>query len=265
MPQCERSVPRDGTRRPPGASMEAGRLLFGLLDSGGHLRHRHQRPRHLVEQQVGILFLGEGLGEQGDNGAVAKLLGQVAGRGVAGHLVMLDALGRRNQREVGGRILLLFAFLHDLLAFLDQAHHALARLGAGILAEQFEAFVDALDLTLGLGQMLLEQFPQLVEPRGLRHLGKRFGQLLLGVENVTQFMEQEIGQSGLVDGRRALRDDRCGGARIGDCSAGDSVKTQSSPSFQGPRVSISPWSPLPVESLKSVSYTHLTLPTNREV
>ena len=31
------------------------------------------------------------------------------------------------------------------------------------------------------------------------------------------------------------------------------MKTQSPPSFQGPRVSISPWSPAPVESLKNCS------------
>ena len=36
-------------------------------------------------------------------------------------------------------------------------------------------------------------------------------------------------------------------------SAGDSMNTQSSPSFQGPLVSISPLSPDPVESLKNWS------------
>jgi hypothetical protein len=38
-----------------------------------------------------------------------------------------------------------------------------------------------------------------------------------------------------------------------DWTAGDSVKTQSPPSFQGPRVSISSWSLAPVESLKNWS------------
>ena len=70
---------------------------------------------------------------------------------------MFDTLGRADQCEVRKRIFLLLALLHDFLAFLDKAHHSLAGLGAGGLAQELEAFVDPLDLGLGLMKNLLIQ------------------------------------------------------------------------------------------------------------
>ena len=69
---------------------------------------------------------------------------------------MLHALSRAYQCKVGEGIFFLFSFRHDFLAFFDEAHHALARLGPRRLAEQLKAFVDALDLGLGLAEMHLD-------------------------------------------------------------------------------------------------------------
>ena len=128
---------------------------------------------------------------------------------------MLHALRGTDQREVGRGVFLFLAFGHDLLTFLDQPHHALAGLRAGRLAEQFEAFVDALDLVFGLDEMLLEQFAQLIETRRLGHFRQRLGQLLFRMQDVAEFIDQQIVQAGLVGRRRAFGDDGAGGARFG--------------------------------------------------
>ena len=128
---------------------------------------------------------------------------------------MLDPLRRADQRKVGRRVFLFLAFGHDFLAFLDKSHHALAGFRAGCLAEQVEAFVETLDLIFGLGQMLFEQLPQLIEARRLRHLRQRLDQLLFRMQDVAQFIDQQFVQPGLVDRRRAFRDDGAGGAWFG--------------------------------------------------
>ena len=87
---------------------------------------------------------------------MAELLGEIFGRRVSRNLIMLDALSRPNECQIGRRILLLFALRHDVLALFDQSHHAFAGLGTCAHAEQREALVDALDLLLGLLKMHLE-------------------------------------------------------------------------------------------------------------
>lgn len=89
-----------------------------------------------------------------------------------------------------------------------------AGLGAGGFAEHFEAFVDALDLRFGLGEVLLEQLAQLIEAGGLRHLGKRLGQLLLGMQDIAQLVDEQIAETRFVRGRRALGDDGRGRTRF---------------------------------------------------
>jgi hypothetical protein len=63
---------------------------------------------------------------------------------------VFHTLSRRDQREIGRCVLLLLALLYDLFAFLDDSHHALARLGAGRYPKLLEAFLDALHLPFGL-------------------------------------------------------------------------------------------------------------------
>ena len=79
----------------------------------------------------------------------------------ARHLVVLDLLGRSDQREVGRRFILLLPFGHDLLTLLDDSHHALASLRPRLDVEQVEALFEPLDLGFGFLQMRLEQLLQL--------------------------------------------------------------------------------------------------------
>ena len=76
-------------------------------------------------------------------------------------LVVLDLLGCSDQREVGRRFILLLPFGHDLLALLDDSHHALASLRPWLDAEDAEALLEPLDLGFGFLQMRLEQLLQL--------------------------------------------------------------------------------------------------------
>lgn len=109
---------------------------------------------------------------------------------------MFDALRGADQRQIGCGVLLVAAFRDDLLAFLDQSHHALAGLGARRRTQHPETFVETLDLTFGLRQMLFEKFAQLVEACRLHHLGERLGKLLLCMKDVAQFIDQEISEAG---------------------------------------------------------------------
>ena len=86
-----------------------------------------------------------------------QLLGKISNRRVAGDFVMLDALGGTNESKVRHGVVLVLAFLHHLLAFLDDPHHALAGLDAGRTPEKAQALIEALDLRLGFLQVKLEQ------------------------------------------------------------------------------------------------------------
>ena len=123
---------------------------------------------------------------------VMQLLGQISRRRVAGDFVVLDALRGADQREVGRGVVLLLAFVHHLLAFLDEPHHALAGLGARGGPENAEAFVEPLDLRLGLLQVHLEQALQLRGAGRLGHLRQRLEQLLFGMQDVAQLIDQEF-------------------------------------------------------------------------
>jgi len=95
-------------------------------------------------------------------------------RDIARHLVVLDLLGRSDQREVGRRFIFLLPFGHDLLALLDDPHHALASLRSWLDAEDAEALLEPLDLGFGFLQMRLEQLLQLLGMGRLHILGSAF-------------------------------------------------------------------------------------------
>jgi hypothetical protein len=145
-----------------------------LLDRIRHLGYRHQRPRHLVQQLIRVLFLRQRLRKQGHNCAMAQLPSQISGRAVARDLIMLDSLRGADQGKISRGIFFLLAFGYDFITFRDKAFHNFARLRTPRFSEQFEALVDTLDLALGLGQVLLEQFTQLVEPSSFGHFRQRF-------------------------------------------------------------------------------------------
>lgn len=62
--------------------------------------------------------------------------------------------------------------------------------------------------------MLLEQLTPLVETSGFCHFRQRFRDLLLGMKDVAELVDQEFAKAGLIDRRRALGDDGRGRAGL---------------------------------------------------
>src|SRR4051794_25424056 len=98
-------------------------------------------------------------------GRMAKLLGKVTSRGVAGDFIVLNALSCADQGEVSCRVVLFLGLGDHFFALRDEAHHALTRLGPTRLAKDAEAFFQPCNLLLGLLQVLLK------EPLQLRSAG----------------------------------------------------------------------------------------------
>ena len=63
-----------------------------------------------------------------------------------------------------------------------------------VFAQQGKALVEPLDLRFGFGEMLFEQFAKLIEAGGLRHFGQRLDQLLLGMKDVAQLVDQKLAE-----------------------------------------------------------------------
>ena len=92
----------------------------------------------------------------------------------------------------------LLPFGHDLLALLDDPHHALASLRSWLDAEDAEALLEPLDLGFGFLQMRLEQLLQLLGMGRLHHLGKRLLNLLLAMQDVAQLIDEKLPKRRLV-------------------------------------------------------------------
>ena len=104
---------------------------------------------------------------------------------------MLDRLGRRQQARVMRRAAL--EFVHDLLAFGNDAFDGVAGLAARALADQFEDLGQAFDLGLGFLFVHLERGFQFLVLCGARHLAQRGRDLALGIVDVLQgFVEQRV-------------------------------------------------------------------------
>jgi hypothetical protein len=124
-----------------------------------------------------------------------ELLCEVSGRRVAGDFIVLHPLRGANQCKICGGVFLLFAFAHNLLAFLNQPHHSPARLGAGRFAQQLKAFFQRLDLAFCLGKMLFKRLAKPVKARRLGHLGKRLNKLLFRMKDVAELVDQQVVQT----------------------------------------------------------------------
>ena len=112
---------------------------------------------------------------------------------------------RRSARDRRRRLLLL-ALAHDLLALLDQAHHALAGLGArGRCPAASKHFVQPLDLRFGLREMGSNSVCSCSDMGRLRHLRQRLHQLLLGMQKVAQLVDQQLLDRFGSVGSRAFR------------------------------------------------------------
>ncbi len=128
--------------------------------------------------------------KQGHRIFQTELLGPGFQRAVAGDLVVLDRLGGGD--EAGVERLGALEVLDDGLAFLDDAEDGVAGLAAGGFADQFEHLLQALDMTFGLFEMLLEAGLQLGRLGRLGHLGQRLDDLLFGVIDVLEGIEEQV-------------------------------------------------------------------------
>ena len=63
---------------------------------------------------------------------------------------------------------------------------------AGLLAELLEDLLKPLDLLVGFFEMALKPGDQVAVGRFFDHLGQRFNDLLLGVVDVLQTMDQQV-------------------------------------------------------------------------
>jgi len=155
-----------------------GRLL---VDAGlGQARQR----------LVGAPLLVEGLLQQIARIPVFEAVGKRAGRTVRGNLVVLDALGGRDQRRVGdvGRATL----GDDLVGLGEDALHALAVAALRLDAEVLEDEVEPLDLDPGFAEVMLERLAEIGRRGGLDHLRHRRDDLTLGVVEVAKLVDVQI-------------------------------------------------------------------------
>ncbi len=105
---------------------------------------------------------------------------------------MLDGLSGGDHGGVA-RVAVL-DLLQQLFTLFEDAVDAGALLAAGFLAAHFEDLIEALHLLPGLLQMLLEALLQLGRRCLLRHFGKRFDDLILGVIDVLERMKKKVFQ-----------------------------------------------------------------------
>src|SRR5579864_5159842 len=146
----------------------------------------------LGELVVGLFLLLEGLLEHLHGLLGAEDLRVGADGAVGGNLVMLDTLRGGDQPGIDHVGIALR--LDHLLAFLDQAFHAVAGLALRPLAERAEQPLQAGDVLAGLAEMLIERILETGVMSRLDHLRQRIDQLSLGVEEVAELFEVEIFQ-----------------------------------------------------------------------
>jgi hypothetical protein len=78
------------------------------------------------------------------------------------------------------------------LPFFDDAGDAVAVFAFGFLLERREDLLEALDVTLCLPQMRLERVSQRRGAGRLGQLRKRLGQLMFGVVDVVQLVDERV-------------------------------------------------------------------------
>ena len=149
----------------------------------------------------------------------------------------------------------LLAVLDHLLALFQQARHPLTRLRLCVSPSSVNASFIRSTCVLVSSRWFVNASLQRLGLCRLDHRRQRLDELSLGVQQVLELLEQQIldhvrvGRDVVLRSsielhlrrRRALR----------SAKAGDSTSSSPSPSFHGPRASISPSSPSPVESLKN--------------
>jgi len=103
---------------------------------------------------------------------------------------MLDRL--RGGEHRGVEDLLVGHLAHDLLSLVQDAVHRGAVHALDLLAVHLEDLLQALHLSLGLAQVCLERLLELGRARLLDHLRQRLQDLVLGVVDVLQRVDEQV-------------------------------------------------------------------------
>src|SRR4029453_12850656 len=87
-----------------------------------------------------------------------------------------------------------FHFVQQFFTFRQQTLHGLAFLALGPLTQSFKNPFQALDVVLGFGKVCIESSPEFLGCSCLGQLGQRLRQLILGIQNVPQFIKEQLVQ-----------------------------------------------------------------------
>jgi hypothetical protein len=136
------------------------------------------------------LFFFERLAEQLAGLAVSQAIGEGACSAISRDLVMFDAL--RSADEAGVAYHVLGVFANELAAFPDEAFHRLAPVVDEVAIAAFGDLLEALDMFLGLFEVLFEAASQVFVGGGLRHLWQRLHELGLGTIEVLELVDEKI-------------------------------------------------------------------------
>ncbi len=180
-------------REIPGADKAQARpIARGLLEqvvAGGLV---DAALRELGQHVVGVAFLVERLLEKPDRVIVAEGLGIAARGAIGGNLVVLDALGRGNQRRV--ERLAALRVIEAAACVLDQRRNGAARNGTRGLVQLLEQKTEALDLHLRLRVMLFDRAAQPLGCRAAGHERQLGDHLFFGVHQVVKLGRIQIAE-----------------------------------------------------------------------
>ena len=164
--------------------------VLGLFLARGVQRLVVHDAREDGELLVGLAFLVQGLLEELDDLLLAELFGEGPRGAVGGDLVVLHPLGGTDELGVAHGIGAVG--LDGLGAFLDEALHGVAGLALGFLAEELKRLLEAVHMAAGLLEMFGEAFLQFLVGGGLGHFGQGLEELILGVVEILELIDQEF-------------------------------------------------------------------------
>ena len=137
--------------------------------------------RHIRQFGIGFGFFILGFLQQLGSIVHAEALSQGAGGSIGRNLVMLHPLRTGDDGEIAQETLFL---LRRLISFFNQPLHALAGLTLGFHIERLKYLLQAGYLILGLLQVIVDCFLQLLRFRRFRQFRQSFHQLLLRIVQV---------------------------------------------------------------------------------
>jgi hypothetical protein len=139
-----------------------------------------------------FLFL-ECLLEKFGNFRTSKLLREATRGAVPRDLVMFYALSRANQTGVAHGWLGIFR--DQVGTFFDEAFHRLASLPGQFLSKHLRDFIQTLDVTLCLFEVILKRGLEFLVGGGFCHFRQSLHELSFGVVEIPQLVDEEIFES----------------------------------------------------------------------